>query len=142
MTSWEYSAENEKLLDVMAGNGRLGKNESPIVWETRAPCHDIHLTDADCFARTTDGDLILHNHVQVNCLYSAVLQLICLRDSISEYGGVTLPTPTKSKSSYLTAVQRQRIAGALTCIQARCARSRNIPIAKSGCKEQGSHESG
>ena len=37
LTSWEYSAENEKLLDVMAGNGRLGKNESPIVWETRAP---------------------------------------------------------------------------------------------------------
>ena len=47
LTSWEYSAENEKILDVMAGNGRLGKNESPIVWETRDPCHDILWTDAD-----------------------------------------------------------------------------------------------
>jgi hypothetical protein len=72
LTSWESSAENEKLLDVMAGNGILGKNEFPTVWETRAPCYDILLTDTDCFTRTTDGELILHNHVQVNCLYSAI----------------------------------------------------------------------
>ena len=111
LTSWEYSAENEKLLDVMAGNGRIGKNESPIVWETRAPCYDILLTDADCFARTTDDDLILHNHVQVNCLYSAVLQLICLRDSIAEYGGATLPAPKNPKLAILQQFKGKGLQG-------------------------------
>ena len=111
MTSWEYSAENEKLLDVMAGNGILGKNESPVVWETRDPCYDILLTDADCFACTTDGDLILHNHVQVNCLYDTVSQVICLRDSISEYGGGTLPTPTNPKLAILQQFKGKGLQG-------------------------------
>jgi hypothetical protein len=47
------------------------------------------LTDDDCFGQTIEGELILHNHVEVNCLYAAVLQLVCLRDSIREYGGGT-----------------------------------------------------
>ena len=89
LTPQEYTAEKEKLLDVMAGNGRFAKNASTVVWETRAPCYDILLTDDDCFGQTIEGELILHNHVEVNCLYAAVLQLVCLRDSIREYGGGT-----------------------------------------------------
>jgi hypothetical protein len=53
------------------------------------------LTDEDCFGQTTEGELILHNHVEVNCLYAAVLQLVCLRDSIREYGGGTPLTNPK-----------------------------------------------
>ena len=92
LTSWEYSVGNDKLYDVMAGNGVFHKKSSP-VWETRAPGYDVHLTDEDCYGRTADGELILHNHVEINCLYSAVLQLVCLRDQIVMYGGATPPTP-------------------------------------------------
>ena len=69
------------------------------------------MTDADCFARTTDDDLILHNHVQVNCLYSAVLQLICLRDSIAEYGGATLPAPKNPKLAILQQFKGKGLQG-------------------------------
>ena len=101
LTSWEYSVENDKLLDVMTGNGIRDRNVSSIIWEAKAPDYDMHLTDADCLGRTADDELILHNHVEINCLYSAVLQLVYLRDQVVEYDGGTPPTPSNPKLAKL-----------------------------------------